>query len=135
MCCYANEDSKKSLLRRFGSRKTIVCWKMLPGNGRATVSRYQYAPGVHVAVTSKRTPWRGQYDVGYPRGIHVYVRRPPKLWLANDYCVRVVCLKSDLVCAGVAYDGDRHPQAVFRKIRITKKAWEEAGLPLEKVKA
>ena len=121
MCCDANELSKRSLLRRFGKGKTLKLWKELYPSGRADISHYQYSPGEHVAKVWGNKLWTGRYDRGSPSGIHVYRRKPGKWFVALPVVVR----KEDLVCADST-------QAVFRKVRILKKDWVAAGLPLEK---
>jgi len=125
MCCYADEIAKKSLLRRFGSRQTMTLWKTIFPSGKAWMADYRYSPGEHIAKTGNGKAWKGSYSTGRPSGIHVYRRKPGSRW-ATWIPIRVVVRKEDLVCA----DSN---QAVFRKIHITKKAWKEAGLPLEKV--
>jgi len=120
MCCYASKKAKADLLKSFGRRKTMVMWKQIRlDGGRARFANYQYGPGVHVAKTKAGKPWKGRYDACSPRGIHVYCGIPE--CRCAMVAIPVIVHKGDLICAGWG-------QAVFSIIRITPKAWREAGI-------
>ena len=126
MCCYANRQEKEDFLARMKKRrrKTFIAWKVVYSDGKSAVAfNYQYSPGVHTSHVSENT-----YKTGRPRGIHVYMYRPPA---GSKYTVTipVQCHVDDLVIM------DRtvyRQEAVLIKVKIRKKDWIEAGIPIKK---
>ena len=125
MCCYSSPKCMRGFVESLGRRTTFIAWKLVWHNGTGRYSNYVFAPGTH------RTTIR-PYNVRRPRGFHVFLDKPtvpsgrPGLRI-----LPVVCRVADLVRV------NEHPpafslrdqQAVLTRIRITRKAWKQAGLP------
>lgn len=125
MCCYRDKSVEADLLKSFGRRKTLTVWKVIWDTGRAEYGDCRYAPGVHVAKNRKGAEWVGRYRPGVPCGIHVFLNEKG----AREYqfdgsrVIPVVAHKDDFVRAGY---GHHCNQAVFRRVTIRKRGWQEA---------
>jgi hypothetical protein len=125
MCCYANRLAKKELLKRFGKNQTIVLWKVLRRSGEASITNYQYHPGIH----KLKFPLK-KYRVDDPKGFHVYINKPTKS--QGDRVIPVVCHRNHLVRVSRGFYDQSWTQAVFTQITILKKDWDKAFAPTRK---
>lgn len=121
MCCYSDRKAKRVFLKSLGRRKTVVAWKLVTRKGKARCAPYQYHPGEH-RTTVKR------YNLKRPRGFHVYQCCPDLDNMDDEQvCLQVLCHVDDII--RLETRGCYNAQAVLTRIRITRKAWAEAGLP------
>lgn len=121
MCCYRNKEVEQEVMDCFVARKTAVFWKMLQANGCTRIAGFQYKPGVNVAQNVMK-----RYRLSEPRGLHVYIDKPTSdATDSGSTVLPVTCHRNDLIRAG--YAASHKAQAVFRRLTICRKDWEEAG--------
>ena len=117
MCCEHSKEALVILKGLFKRRKTMVFWKEIRSSGLAVHGNMEYGPGIFIAKTLYGKPWKGRYRKFYPKGIHVYLDKQDAWPIDNTRTmVEVTCHIDDLIVASAT-------QAVFRKIKITKKQW------------
>ena len=136
MCCHANKQAKEDFLAEMKKkrRKTFTAWKVLHSEGLAyIIYDYHYSPGIHRVEVTEDT-----YSTRKPRGIHVFMNKEFAIKYGNrssaTSLIPVQCHVDDLVVMGGDswHYGFNSQEAVLSKVKITKKDWKEAKLPIKK---
>lgn len=132
MCCF-RDKKVEARIRRKARRGWFIGWKVLLANsGVSTTAFYAYKPGTHARKLRR-------YSEVRPSGFHVYLSEADAKAHLGDYMVAIPmrCPVKEMLRAGYGTccpADDSIPQAVFRRIHISKKDWIAAGLPLPKVR-
>ena len=122
MCCYKDDLFKEEFLKQMKRqrRKTFVGFKALVADdGSSMIGKQIYHPGINLPNRLHK-----RYRERYPTGIHVYRSRDRASRISIspwEVVIPVICHVDDIFVM------DRN-QCVLTKIKITQKAWREAGL-------